>query len=370
VKLLITVPWGERAGGAEHLLWTFLRNVDRSRVEPTVVFFQYGSFEREVDALGIRTVVIPSGRLRQLRHAAYAVQSLRAVLRRVEPDLVLNWSAKTHLYGATAAAAAGVASRVVWWQHGIPNGHWLDRLATALPTRAIGCSSNDASEAQRRLRPVRPTFVVHPGIEAPFSPSTDRTELRNKLGLPLDRPIVGIVGRLQPWKGQHRVLHALARVREARESVHGLIVGGDAFGLSPKYERHLHCLAANLGLQEHVTFTGQVRNVASYFCAMDIFVNASLREPFGIVLLEAMAAGLPVVAFDSGGPREIVEHGRSGMLVHEGTDEALASAIETLIVDPQLAVRLGEAGRERFRRHFTAERMAGELEEGLEQLCR
>jgi glycosyltransferase involved in cell wall biosynthesis len=369
VKLLVTVPWAERAGGAEQLLWTFLRNVDRSRIEPTVVFFEYGSFEREVDALGIRTVVIHSGRLRELRHAACAVQSLRAVLRRVEPDLVLNWSAKTHVYGATAAAASGVADRVAWWQHGIPNGHWLDRLATALPARAIGCSSNEASEAQRRLRPRRPTFVVHPGIEAASTGSTESAELRTELGLPLDRLIVGTVGRLQPWKGQHRVLHALARVCEARESVHGLIVGGDAFGLSPEYERYLHCLAADLGLQENVTFTGHVRDAASYFSAMDIFVNASFREPFGIVLLEAMAAGLPVVAFDSGGPREIVEPGRSGMLVHEGTNEALASAIETLLVDRQLAARLGEAGRERFRRHFTAERMAGELEEGLEQLC-
>ena len=309
MKLLVTVPWGERAGGAENMLWTFLRHVDRSRIEPTVVFFQQGPFEREVAGLGMRTAVIPSGRLRQLGRATRVVQAVRSVLRTEEPDLILNWSAKTQLYGASAAVAARVADRVLWWQHGIPNGHWLDRLATALPARAVGCSSFQSSDAQERLRPRRPSFVIHPGIEAPPRNGTELLALRAELGVPEDRLVVGIVGRLQPWKGQHRLLGALAILRDAGHEVHGLIVGGKAFGLSPEYEPRLRRLANELGLGNSVTFTGQVPDGAKYLGAMDVFVNTSTYEPFGIALLEAMAAGLPTVAFDSGGPREIIEPG-------------------------------------------------------------
>jgi glycosyltransferase involved in cell wall biosynthesis len=369
MKLLVTVPWGDRAGGAETMLWTFLRHVDRSRIEPTVVFFEHGPFEREVAGLDMRTAVVPSGRLRELARATRVIQAVRAVLRTEEPDLILNWSAKTQLYGASAAAAARLGDRVVWWQHTVPNGHWLDRLATLLPARAIGCSSFESSQAQAHLRPRRPSFVVHPGIEAPASNVRERLALRVELGLPQDRLVIGIVGRLQPWKGQHLLLAALAALREAGHAVHGLIVGGKALGLSPEYEPYLHSLADELGIRDSVTFTGRVAEGVRYLAAMDIFVNTSSREPFGIVLLEAMAAGLPTVAFDSGGPREIIEPGRSGLLVAERTVEALAAAIETLLVDPELRRRLSEAGRERVERRFTADRMTRDLEERLEELC-
>jgi glycosyltransferase involved in cell wall biosynthesis len=370
MKLLVTVPWGERAGGAENILWTFLRHVDRRRFEPELVFFEDGPFVREVQGLGVNTVVLRSGRLRELPRAARVVRALADLIRSKRPDLVLNWSAKTHLYGASAARMASATDRVIWWQHGIPDGHWLDRLATALPTRAVGCYCAEASVAQSRLRPRRPSFVVHPGIDipAPLSES-DRVELRARLGLTEDSSVVGIVGRLQPWKGQHRLLIALACLIRANHSVHGLIVGGNAYDLSPGYEPYLHRLAGALGIADHVTFTGQVPDGWKYVQAMDVFVNASIQEPFGVVLLEAMAAGLPTVAFASGGPREIIEPGRSGLLVEDITEEGLAAAIEQLIIDPNLRERLGEGARDRVQQRFTARRMTRDLEAKLERLC-
>jgi glycosyltransferase involved in cell wall biosynthesis len=370
MKLLVTVPWAERAGGAENILWTFLRHVDRLRFEPKLVFFKDGPFVREVRRLGLQAVVLPSGRLRELRRGARVVRALADLIRREQPDLILNWSAKTHLYGAMAARMASAPDQVIWWQHGIPDGHWLDRLATALPARAIGCYCGDARHAQSRLRPRRPSFVVHPGIDAPSRLSeSERLGLRAKLGLPETRLVVGIVGRLQPWKGQHRLLIALAYLVRANHLVHGLIVGGNAYDLSPGYESYLHRLASTLGIADHVTFTGQVPDAAKYVQAMDVFVNASIQEPFGVVLLEAMAASLPTVAFASGGPREIIEPGRSGLLVEDITEEGLAAAIELLLLDPQLRVRLGEGGRDRFQQRFTAERMTQDLEAKFEQLC-
>jgi glycosyltransferase involved in cell wall biosynthesis len=368
ISVLVTVPWARRAGGAENMLWTFLRKVDRSRVEPMIVFFEHGPFEREVNALGIRTSVIPAGRLRQLGRAASVVRVLRAAIRTEQPDLILNWSAKTQLYGSAAATSAGTRNRVVWWQHGIPRGQRLDRVSTALPARAIGCSSRASSEAQALVRPHRPTFVVHPGIDPP-SASLGGADLRKTLGLPTDRPIVGVVGRLEPGKGQDRLLRALARVLRRGHEIHGLIVGGDAFGTSHDYEPYLHRLSVDLGLREQVTFTGQVSDPSRYLRAMDVFVSASIGEAFGLALLEAMGLGLPIVASDSGGPSEIIESGSSGLLVTGPTEESLSTAIETLVLDPEFGSRLGEAGRERVRRSFTAETMTRKLEDRLEELC-
>lgn len=368
LKLVITVPWGARLGGAENILWGFLRHVDRRRIEPVVVFLQAGPFEREVAGRGFRTAVIPAGRLRQLRSGLRVAQRLAALLRVERPDLLLNWSSKTQVYGAFAAALAGMPGRVAWWQQGIPNGHWLERLATLLPARAVGCYSQAASDRQGRHRPRRQTFVVHPGIDAPERcPEEDLRALRLHLGMQPGGIVVGIVGRLQPWKGQDRFLRALAELRRRGHDARGLVVGGGAYGFSPGYATHLKSLARELGLDGTVTFTGQVEEAGPYVQLMDISVNASYGEPFGLVLIEAMAFGVPVVAFDAGGPAEILD-AKSGLLVPIGDEGRLTDALERLISNPDLRRQVGAGGQERFRAHFTATRMADELACALERL--
>lgn len=368
LKLVITVPWGVRQGGAENILWGFLRHVDRRRIEPVVVFLQAGPFEREVAGCGFRTTVIPAGRLRQVGSSLRVAHRLAALLRQERPDLLLNWSSKTQLYGALAAALAGMPGRVVWWQQGIPAGHWLERMATLLPARAVGCYSQAARDGQGRHRPRRRTFVVHPGIDVPVRcPEEDLRALRQRLAMQPGGVVVGIVGRLQLWKGQDRFLRALAELRRRGYDVRGLIVGGDAYGLSPGYDADLHKLARDLGLDGTVTFTGQVEEAGPYVQIMDISVNASLGEPFGLVLLEAMALGVPVVAFNAGGPAEILD-ASSGLLVPLGDEPGLAGALERLIVDPLFRRRLGAGGEERFRTRFTAARMTEDLSLALESL--
>src|SRR5205807_7953166 len=128
MRIVITMPWGERLGGAETMLWALLRHMERARVERHVVAFQPGPFEREVARLGIATTVIRTGRVRQPGRAAAAVLALARLVRREHPDLIVNWSPKTHLYAGPAARLAGYNDRVIWWQHGVTDGTWLDRL--------------------------------------------------------------------------------------------------------------------------------------------------------------------------------------------------------------------------------------------------
>jgi glycosyltransferase involved in cell wall biosynthesis len=369
-KLVVTMPVAKRLGGAENMLWTFLRHHDPARIEPVVVFLQPGPFKREVAELGVRTLTLPSKRLRDTRQAGRTIRILASVLRTERPGLILSWMAKAQLYTAPAAKLARLADRVVWWQHGVPEGHWLDRLATLLPAAAVGCSSQAAAVAQRRLRPHRTTFVVHPGIDVQKVTPDRRAAVRAEASIPPDAVVVGIVGRLQPWKGQDRFIEALAELRRRGHDLYGLVVGGNAYDLSPGFEERLRRKVHELGLEERVVFTGQVEDAQPHIAAMDILVNASAPEPFGLVIVEAMALDVPVVAVDMGGPAEIIESERSGVLVPSNAPDVLADALEQLVVDPDLRRRLGDGGLAAYRDRFTAERMTDSLQAAFERLAR
>jgi glycosyltransferase involved in cell wall biosynthesis len=348
MRILVTLPWGQRLGGAEAMLQTVLDGAAESEHELELVFFEPGPWPAELSEAGFRVTVISAGRLREAHHWVATVARLARIFRSRRPDVILNWAAKTQLYGAPAAMLAGMSDRVIWWQQLIPDGHWLDRCATALPAAAVGCYSQAAALAQAELFPSRPTFVVAPGALPPSS-EPDRASLK----LTPEATVIGLVGRLQPWKGQDRLLHAQALLRERGHNVHTLIIGGAAYGFSAGYAESLRPLVARLGLGDAVTLTGQVPDAGPYIERMDILLNASDPEPFGIVLLEGMARGVAVVAVDSGGPAEFIEHGQTGVLARSGEPGALADALETLLISPQKRAAIAQAGRERFLRDFT-----------------
>jgi glycosyltransferase involved in cell wall biosynthesis len=383
-KLTFVTPFGDRLGGSENFLLTFLRHCDRERIDPLVVTLGRGSFGRDLEGIGVRSIALDAGSLRDARRTFATIARLRGVLRDEQPDLVVGWVAQSHLFAAPAAVLAGLSDRLVLWQHGLPavgsrvfsrddslpSGPRLDRLVTLLPSKAVGTVSHPAAEAQRRLWPHRRTFAVLPGIDEPDrAPPEAIAELRSALAIPPERSVVGTVGRLQPLKGQHRVIEAVAALRARGHDVHGLVVGGDAHGLAPEYGPYLRRLAGERGLQRAVAFTGQVADAAPYFQLMDVSVNATAPEPFGLALLESMALGVPVVAVDSGGPSEIVEQGRSGLLAPSNRPDHLAAAIARLLDDPALRRRIAERAADRFRSHFTAERMVEEMQQRLLELA-
>jgi glycosyltransferase involved in cell wall biosynthesis len=151
--------------------------------------------------------------------------------------------------------------------------------------------------------------------------------------------------------------------------VRGLVVGGNSHNLSPGYEAALRQLAAESGVGPFITFTGHVDDPAEQIQKMDVLVNASRREPFGIVLLEAMALGVPVIASAHGGPLEIIEPDRSGVLVESPNAGSLADALERVLEDSDFRRQLAERGRDRVRARFSAGRMCRRLEAALEGLA-
>jgi glycosyltransferase involved in cell wall biosynthesis len=352
MRILITVPWGERLGGAEAMLQGVLEGAGVDGHELEVIFFEDGPWPRELREAGLRVYVVPAGRLRQLHRWLASVIRLARLFRSRRPDVILNWSAKTQLYGSPAAVLAGMAGRVVWWQQAIPKRSWLDGSATLMPAAAVGCYSQASVRAQARLFPKRHTFAVAAG-----SPIPDPESVPASLQLPAGVPIVGLVGRLQFWKGQDQLLRAQAILKGRGHPMHTVIVGGDSYELSPEYAASLEPLARELGIADAVTMTGEVPDAGPYIERMDILVNASDPEPFGIVILEGMARGVAVVGVNSGGPAEFVQDGVTGVLARSGSPEDLADALERLLVSADLRARIGSTGRERYLEEYTTAAM-------------
>ena len=175
---------------------------------------------------------------------------------------------------------------------------------------------------------------------------------------------IGIVGRITRWKGQHVFLEAASRLRAAgREDVRFVIVGAPLFG-EEAYEQELRQMVERAGLAEQVEFLGFQEDVPAVLRGLDLLVHASVTpEPFGQVVIEGMAAGLPAIGTDGGGVREIITHGENGLLVPMGDAAALARALEDLLGDPEKARRLALAGQAHVRAHFTAEQAARKIEQ-------
>ncbi len=188
-----------------------------------------------------------------------------------------------------------------------------------------------------------------------------RQSKRKELGLQDDDIAVAILGRLVPWKGQEIFIRALAEAARKNPMFTGLIIGHDP---SPgqAYLQDLRALARELKIESRVKFLNFQDDVWPFYAAADIVVHASTQpEPFGLVILEAMFAGKPVVAADGGGVSDMVVDGETGLLVKPGSWEDLAAALGRLQQDRQFADHLTHSAKERAERLFTMERNAEQV---------
>ena len=348
MKIAIIMPLAEQRGGGELMVLHLMQQGQKLGVEWLVIFLADGPMVQQVRALGAAAVVVDAGRLREVPRYLAAVRRIARLVRREKVDLIFGWMNQGHLYGSPAAKLAGVPA--VWYQIGLPlSPGWNDRIATRLPACGILACSQAAALAQARLAPARPMRIVYPGVElerfeAAELPSP--SEARRRLGLPLTGPLVGIVGRLQRWKGMHVLVEALPEVLRTHPDAHGVVVGGD-HALEPDYPAYLRERIGALGLADKVTLTGLQSNVPEWMQAMDVVVHASDHEPFGIVVIEAMALGKPVIAGNAAGPTEIITDGVNGLLTPYGDAPALAQAVLRYLDDPAFARKAGAAARAR-----------------------
>jgi glycosyltransferase involved in cell wall biosynthesis len=351
-------------GGSEEVLFNLASCLPAHGIAPSVISLEPGPLVDRLTQLEVAVTIVEAGRLRQLGDLRRTASRLGRTLGGKRFDAVFSNMPKAHIYAAFPAWRRSVPA--FWCQASIPNPPaGMDRLASVLPAAGAIAVSRAAVAAQRRLNPRLPVHLMHPGIDiGRFRVSRDPA-LRAANGIPHDAVLVSLVGRLQPWKGQREFLRAVAILVRSDPKLRVAIVGGAILGWEGDYPAELERLASSLGLDQAITFTGHTGDAHRWMAASDIVVNASQPEPFGLVVVEAMASGCAVVAVDAGGPRDIIEHGRSGLLCASRDPADLAEAIAKLTRDPELRAGLGQAGRARVEAEFARERMASRFAEIL-----
>jgi glycosyltransferase involved in cell wall biosynthesis len=298
--------------------------------------------------------------LRRSRHRRQLRRVLQECMRVAPVDLVHFQFKKEQLLGTRVARSLGL--RVVWTEHNrLPRAFTMPRLPVVLYRR--GANRTDgvvcvarfvARDLERRgVAPSR-LHVIPNGIHVSAAIlASQRTTAREGLGLGADVPVIGMVSRLERFKGHRFLLDALPLLRRRFPDLH-VVIAGDG---PARVELIGHALRA--GIDHCITFTGHRRDISALLPAFDVFVSTSLAEGLPFSLLEAMAAGLPVVATSVGGVPELVRHAETGLLVPAGDAPALAHAIAALLTDPERCRRMGEAGALRVNTQFT---MAGMIE--------
>ncbi|MFQ5611534.1 MAG: glycosyltransferase family 4 protein [Anaerolineae bacterium] len=369
-KPILFVDHALALGGAETSLLSLMQQLESARHQPVLACGGSAVAEAARGAK-IPVVEMPFPRLRRnprslvdlwrgARRLAKLAQSRRV-------GLVHGNTVRASFYGALAAKMAGLPFvwhiRDFWLSESKPRWTWADRWVkrALLALSKVVIANSEAVAAQL---PASPKLrVVHNGLNLEayrnFSPAGRK--FRADYAIPPEAPLVGIAGRLRPWKGQVDFLQAMALLKDSIAEAWIIVIGGAIFDDDDAYPARLQQLARDLGIAQRTCFTGHLDDPRPAYAALDVLVHCGRPEPFGLVNIEAMALARPVVAYAHGALPEIVVDGQTGLLVRPYDQAALAQAVAGLLNDEALRHRMGEAAQRRVAERFTIQRVAAEV---------
>lgn len=344
---------GDKTGGAEDSLALLIRYLPRD-VKADAVLFGDGAFASKLRSCGINVHVVPidvhllnaTREHPSIRGAAglpASILKVSALLRRERFDAVHSNNLKAHFVAAPAARLCGMGSVV----------HIRD-MADGLGRRGLRFVGKFAAT---RTIAVSSAVADWYGFDDVVLPDPidmytdrggiDKATARQRLGIPNDLPLISIVGRINRLKGHDLFLRVAARISRAR-NIRCAIVGEARFR-DEDFVPELHALAHTLGIQQTTHFIPWQDDLRYVYAATDVLCNCTKREGFGRTMSEAAAMGVPAVAFDDGGGRDIIEHGRTGYIVASGDEAAFSGAVQ-LLLDDSRARAFGDAAQQGARR--------------------
>ncbi|MHB1422896.1 MAG: glycosyltransferase family 4 protein [Gemmataceae bacterium] len=386
-RVVAFVTGGAAMAGVEFNAIRLAERLDRKRWQVILVCPEEGDLPDAFRKAGLEVRIlprprlfstsIPLGRKRRLPNPfacawdmtvfVRAARALAALLSEMKPDLVVTKGLFPHFYGGMAARQLGVPC--LWHAEDFISERWggifrhcFGLAARWLPTAIAAIGEPIAEQLPAAVRDrVR---VIHNAADiAKFRPGLDGGLVRRELGIAADALVIGHVARLTPWKGQHHLLEAFARVAGQVSRAHLLLAGAPMFD-SEAYAVGLRTRAEELGLTERIHFAGYRRDVPQTLAALDILAYTSVeKDNCPLSLLEGMASGLAVAAFDIPGIRLVLEHPEDGLLVPVERADLLAEALRALLTDAELRSRLGAGARRRIETAFSLERHVRQFEE-------
>ena len=388
-KVVLYVSHSAGLYGAELCLLNLVANLDKDRFLPIVVLPKKGPLKQKLEELNITVEVVSSIRawltrrngiqrffylLAVIPFVSASIWRLRQIVTHYKVDLI-HTNSLTIINGALASRLLGIPH--VWHAREllIPETVFNFFLGPYIALSAIKRLSNRVIAMSFG---VRQTFcqqgncskvvVVYDGLEFEiFESSRAQTSIRSQLDIPDDALLVGEIGRVTAIKGYEDLVRAAATVKKAIPNVTFIGVGGKS-KTDAAYEQKILKLISSYNLQDSFKLIGYRADVLDIMFALDLLVLPSHSEAFGRVLVEAMAAGKPVIGANVGGIPEIIEDGVTGLLFPPHSPDDLAQAIIKILQDPDLAHRMGAAGRERAKIRFSPERYVAEIQKIYEEL--
>jgi len=351
IKLLFLIPTLDRSG-AEKQLTLLATHLPRSEFAVHVAALtRLGPYATELEAAGIPVTVLN----KRFKFDPIAYSRLRSLLKDQQPDILHTWLFAASAYGRLAAGRRPqfpiiVSERCVdSWKAG-----WqirLDRKLVSRTKRLVGNSRSVAEFYGDLGVPAEKLAVVHNGIDLPAYPADARESVRRELGIAPQTHVCGFIGRLASQKRVMDLIWAFELIRVMHGDVAFVVVGD-----GPERGK-LEYFVRSLEISPRVKFLGHRDDATRLLPALDVFWLASDFEGLSNSIMEAMAAGLPVVASDIPPNRELVIDGETGYLAPVGDRVAFAQLAERILLNPALAEQLGSAGRQRIAARFSVEKM-------------
>jgi glycosyltransferase involved in cell wall biosynthesis len=341
------VIWSLGLGGAEQLVIRIAASLDLARFEPLIICLdEPGPFAAAATESGIELLSVG----KRGPYDLGALVRLVKLLRRRRVDVVHTHLFGADLWGRIAARLAGTGT-VVTTAHNVdswkkPTHLVIDRCLAAATTRLVAVSAQVRQFYEEHGIARGRWEVIYNGVDD-AGPIVRNRDALLALGVGVDEPTVGLIGRLVPTKRPDLFLDAVARASRSVPRLRALILGDGP--LRAKAEQQAH----RLGVAERTVFAGLRRDVPAFLAGLDVLVFSSEREGLSVAMLEAMAAAVPVVATAVGGTPELIEPGVTGLLVPPGDPQALADAILRVLQHPDEAGALTRAARARVRSRFT-----------------
>lgn len=354
-------------GGAQLSLLELIGGLDRERYTPLLACSGDGPLADRARDAGAEIHFVPmlfEGKLRKLLGLRRAAGRLADLIRAQRVRLVHTNTLIAGYCGLSAARRGSVPC--VWHLRDLSYpgvGRWACR-------RANRVLANSSAAAAALGGPPDKLRVVYNGVDAAFFAGADGESVRAELGVAAGETVVGMVGRLDPWKGHRELLEAAAQIEAPAVF---WIVGDVTFGSAQQrladYKASLERLTTELGISDRVRFLGRRDDMPRVMAALDVLVHPSNEpEPFGRSIAEAQAGGKAVIGTRAGGIPELIDEGETGLLVAPGDSGALAAAIRRLLDDPALRERMGRRARERAQERFTVARHVASVQAVYDEL--
>ncbi|MFH2138505.1 MAG: glycosyltransferase family 4 protein [Candidatus Omnitrophota bacterium] len=372
MKKILYISHTSEIAGAEKSLLCLLKGLDQKVFTPIVILTGNGPLVEQIKSMNIKTHLYPLANIKKknLGTVFSYLKTLRWLIKVIKLEKISLIHCNMYISNQYAVIASLFTKvpLVCHIRNIITKPCYYNNFLFLTKTLIANSSATELSYS-KYLRNTQKSIVIYNSVSLDESYSTASAgSFREKYGIEKDAFLIGYVGQIKKAKGIHFLIKAMDLLVKQYSQVRLLIAGDISISKESNCFSYLKELSKTLNLEQNIVFSGFINNTRELYSTMDILVLPSEKEPFGRVLIEAMAVGKPVIGTCSGGAPEVVEDGVTGLLVPPGNPEALAKAISEMINNPARAKLFGQKGKERVEKLFNERTNTRQLERIYNQI--